>query len=420
MIPARGVLSRDGREISLDPKLLDLLRIFVDSPLRVISKDELVTRLWGGRAIGDDTLAALISRLRSALGETKTERYIETLPKRGYRWLIPPAEQAGKPAGRGARDPVDELIEKGKSALGLPLAPSLAQARVFFEGAIARDPKRARAHAGLAEVAIAQLLAGREAQSQLAPAAKTAAQIATALDENDPECWSALGVALLLSDREFAPADSALSRGLSLDQNSAAIHGRRAFAFATVGRFSEAEREARRAVECDPLSFAARNQLLQLLLLARRYSQAVAEAGRAIASNPQSFELWSAKGWAQALMGDEVSALASLRHGLELMGMDRRSLTTLDKAHERGGFAGVCTAGADLFESQHLIFAPRPLDIAMLRTYGGEFDKAMTSLELAASRDDPFLLFLPWLPHLDRLRNDPRFAVFSDGVRLVR
>ena len=97
--PARGALSADGREVRLEPKLMDLLVLFAGSGGRVLSKDEIVEAAWGGRAIGDDTLAAAVSRLRRALGETAERRYIETVPKRGYRALI------GEPASdaRSAR-----------------------------------------------------------------------------------------------------------------------------------------------------------------------------------------------------------------------------------------------------------------------------------------------------------------------------
>src|SRR5215472_6171745 len=87
--PARGLISRpEGREQRLEPKLVDLLVLFAGSGGRVLSKDEIVEAVWEGRAIGDDTLAAAISRLRRALDDTADQRLIETVPKRGYRSTI--------------------------------------------------------------------------------------------------------------------------------------------------------------------------------------------------------------------------------------------------------------------------------------------------------------------------------------------
>src|SRR5215472_15126492 len=107
--PARGLVSRDGKEVRLEPKLMELLIVFAGSSGRVITKDEIVSRVWSGRAIGDDTLSAAISRLRSALGETKSKRYIETLPKRGYRALVTSERASGGLRERSARSETDEL-----------------------------------------------------------------------------------------------------------------------------------------------------------------------------------------------------------------------------------------------------------------------------------------------------------------------
>src|SRR5262249_44009259 len=155
--------------------------------------------------------------------------------------------------------------------------------------AIAREPARADAHTGLADAMLAQLMMGGDAPPTLASSAKAAAQAATALDPNLAPAWSARGMAILVADRDFASADGALARAIGLDSELSSAHGRRAFAFATIGRFADAEREARRAVETDPFSFSARTHLLQLLLNARRYPQAIAEAKHAIAMSAQSF-----------------------------------------------------------------------------------------------------------------------------------
>jgi DNA-binding winged helix-turn-helix (wHTH) protein/Flp pilus assembly protein TadD len=418
--PARGVVSREGKEVRLEPKLMELLLVFAASPGRVITKNEIVSRVWSGRAIGDDTLSAAISRLRTALGETKSKRYIETLPKRGYRALVTSGQGSVAPRERDGRSETDDLVAKGLAALRMPMPPSLAQARTYFEAAIARDSSRADAHTGLADAMLAQLMMGADAPPTLASSAKAAAQAATALDPNLAPAWSALGMSILVADRDFASADGALARAVALAPDLSSAHGRRAFAFAAIGRFADAEREARRAVETDPFSFSARTQLLQLLLNARRYPQAIAEAKRAIAMSAQSFEAWAAKGWAHAFLGEEREAVDALRESLKLMGIDAATVERLDVAYAKGGFEALAAAGADLFSNQRVLFTPRPLDIALLRAAAGQFDAAFAALDIAASRNDPVLLMLPWLPHLDRLRNDPRFNALAERVRLVR
>lgn len=74
--PALGrIVARDGRaEARLEPRLMDLLLLFAASPGRVLAKDEIIASVWDGRAIGDDTLAAALSHLRTALGDAGGKR----------------------------------------------------------------------------------------------------------------------------------------------------------------------------------------------------------------------------------------------------------------------------------------------------------------------------------------------------------
>jgi len=79
----------DGAE-RLEPKVMDLLFLLASRPGQPFSKDEIMDRLWPNVIVGDDTLARAVSRLRKALGDDpKAPRFIETLPKRGYRLIAP-------------------------------------------------------------------------------------------------------------------------------------------------------------------------------------------------------------------------------------------------------------------------------------------------------------------------------------------
>src|SRR6185312_4885281 len=163
--PARGVLAAldGGAEAHLEPRLMDLLLLFAGSGGRVLGKAEIIDGVWGGRAVGDDTLAAAVSRLRSALGETPERRFIETLPKRGYRLTIAgPPDAPGQPQGAPqAPAKAAALVAQGRAALAAPFAASQAQARLYFESAVREAPGWAPAHVGLAETLAAQHLSGQ-------------------------------------------------------------------------------------------------------------------------------------------------------------------------------------------------------------------------------------------------------------------
>jgi DNA-binding winged helix-turn-helix (wHTH) protein len=421
--PARGLLTAEaGREVRIEPQLMDLLVLFATSDGRVLAKDEILASVWGGRAVGDDTLAAAISRLRSALGATPERRYIETVPKRGYR-----LETRQDGAGASASSPpgldqseATRLVAQGAAALrgGSPMA--LPQARLYFEAAITLDPTLAKAQAGLAETLLAQQLMGQGAASALAPLARAAAAAAVGLDEHLARGWTALGYATLLVDRDFSAADRALLRAIALDAGDPSAHRFRALALGSVGRMIEAERESRKAVALRPLSLAARGELLQILLAGRRYHQAIAEADAMIRLSAGASEAWYARGWAQVFLGEQAAGVDALLRGLALWGVGDADIAALRGVYDRDGFPGLCAAAADFFETQSVMFAARPTDIANLRAASGQTDLAFAALEAAIARDDPYLLLLEVVPWFDVLNNDPRWRPLVERARPVR
>src|SRR5215472_4611293 len=85
--PAERLLTRDGDAIRLPPKVFDTLMVLVENRGRLVAKDELITRIWPDTFIEEATLARNISDLRKALGQAADQKYIETIPKHGYRFV---------------------------------------------------------------------------------------------------------------------------------------------------------------------------------------------------------------------------------------------------------------------------------------------------------------------------------------------
>ena len=209
-------------------------------------------------------------------------------------------------------------------------------------------------------------------------------------------------------------------RAIALDETAASPHRYRAIALGSVGRLVEAEREARKAVALEPLSLAGRGLLLQILLASRRYPQAVAEAKAMAALTPAASEAWYARGWAHVLLGEREAGVEALLHGLKLWGVAEAEIAALRALDRAEGFAALCRAVADFFETQTVMFTARPTDIAVLRTLGGQTDRAFAALETAIARDDVYLLFLDVLPWFEVLNNDPRWRPLVEKARPVR
>lgn len=77
-------LARNGEVVPLSPKVFDILRVLVENSGRVMEKDELMRRVWPDTYVEDNNLTVNMSALRKALGDGA--QYIETVPRRGYRF----------------------------------------------------------------------------------------------------------------------------------------------------------------------------------------------------------------------------------------------------------------------------------------------------------------------------------------------
>ena len=83
-------LWRGQEEIRLTPRASALLAALAERSMQLVSKEELIDRVWGGKAVGDDALTSCMQELRRALGDDpRHPRFVETRHRRGYRLLVP-------------------------------------------------------------------------------------------------------------------------------------------------------------------------------------------------------------------------------------------------------------------------------------------------------------------------------------------
>jgi len=108
-------LLRGTHPVPLPPKLFDLLAELVENAGRLLPKQDLLDRLWAGIAVEEGSLTRGMSSLRRVLGSTSDGGdFIETVPKRGYRFLAP------------VRETAEEDRSGTAVAAGIPLPPRLA------------------------------------------------------------------------------------------------------------------------------------------------------------------------------------------------------------------------------------------------------------------------------------------------------
>lgn len=128
------VLLRDGQHVPLTPKAFETLLVFVRNNGRILEKDDLLKKIWPDTFVEEATLAQNVFTLRKALnqashkGQDKAQaaehRYIETIPRRGYRFLADVSELEAE-----APDPLNETGEEEESSVEAQAARASVAAR---------------------------------------------------------------------------------------------------------------------------------------------------------------------------------------------------------------------------------------------------------------------------------------------------
>lgn len=93
--PDRRELRRGGDPVALEPQVFDLIAFLIKARDHVVSRDEILDAVWGGRIVSEATLASRISAARSAIGDNgEAQRLIRTFPRKGVRFIAEVREQA--------------------------------------------------------------------------------------------------------------------------------------------------------------------------------------------------------------------------------------------------------------------------------------------------------------------------------------
>ena len=98
--PTLGRISGAGGPVHLRPLLIELLELLARNPGRLVTKEEINRTVWGKRFLAESALTRLVAELRQILGDDIARpRFIETIPKRGYRLIAPVSLEGGAAMG---------------------------------------------------------------------------------------------------------------------------------------------------------------------------------------------------------------------------------------------------------------------------------------------------------------------------------
>jgi len=118
---AKSELRQDGKVCALEPQVLALLVLLVENRDRLVTRDEIIEKVWDGRIVSDSAVSSRIKSVRQILGDDgKSQRLIKTLHRRGFRFV------SAVRASMGPTDPAAAIVESGTA---LPPAPRPVERR---------------------------------------------------------------------------------------------------------------------------------------------------------------------------------------------------------------------------------------------------------------------------------------------------
>lgn len=462
-----GELSRCGERVPLQHQPTQLLELLLRRAGEVVTREEIRAEIWGSETYVDSEqgINYCVRQVRQTLDdEAAAPRFVETVPRRGYRFLAPVEERGGDEAeaggataagrrGRPTRRRQAVAVAAGAALLlagaatlrhllpraevETPARPHLVvpeeahsrflEARYLVERAPEGDmvgdssraiellqavveevPEHAEAHAALAD---AWLLRLDRPRPEALERAEEAARRALELDPSLTQARTVLAMALFFHRLDWTGARDHLARALETDPGYPAAVFLRAAYLSAVGRHDEAIAAARRTALLEPGQLPGIS-IAWFYFFARRYDRAVEEAERILELQPLDEPSHRALLFAHLARGDEEAADREVHRFYR-----RRLEVPADQPLE---FPGVRELYRTWWEGRHRD-APgwvSPTHLASLGAVAEAADGALALLreaceERSASWDLPFIAVDPrW----DGLRSDPRFDEVVDCV----
>jgi DNA-binding winged helix-turn-helix (wHTH) protein len=277
--PDRRELRKGAAVIAMEPQAFDLLLHLVRHREHVVSRDELIEQIWGGRIVSESALSTRINAVRSAIGDSGTEqRLIKTLPRKGVRFVGEVREElesadAGASEARtalalsavaatnGGESDAASLVIPTSVALRRPAAPRLTAAALAIAGALACAvlswsylARSAQSEASKANIETAARLARISETVQMTSredyeAVRELRQWAADLDHSNATALADLTFALATgvlhhwsSDEvaDLRAADLALQDALTLAPENKRVHGAQCQLLRAMRRFEAA------------------------------------------------------------------------------------------------------------------------------------------------------------------------------------
>lgn len=425
---AKRLLFRHRDIVPLTSKAFDTLLALVENARKVLTKDELLQRVWPDAVVEESNLTQTIFMLRKALGEkVKEHLFIVTVPKRGYCFVAEVRERPeGEHEGRsrellGKRYPEKteayQLCLKGRHFWEKRTASAVERAIRYFQQAIEKDAQYAKAYAGLADCYAILSHYSRLSPRKTLPKAKAAAIQALAIDDTLVEAHTSLAVVKMLYDWDWTGAAASFQKALEGGPSYATAHHWYGMYLVARGQFDEAIAEVERAQQLEPLSLAINTDLGLVLYLARRYDEAIHQYRAAMDLDPSFSDAQAGILMAYNEVGMYYQPISEFLRSPEAF--SREVVQKLEEAYAQAGVKGYWRAYLELAEAPASEVQSSPYVRARIYAAIGDAGQALGWLEKAFEDRDGGLSLLKVDPGMDGLRAQPRFQAILERIGLA-
>ena len=330
--------------------------------------------------------------------------------------LRPKLVKASSPLVRQATASLEahDLYLRGRHYWNKRTEAGLMKAVDVFQQALDLDPSYALAHVGLADSIGLLIEYGNARPADALPKAKAHAQRALELDRELAEAYASLG---MISTFEFdwKKAEQQYRRAIELRPGYATVHHWYSLDLVLLARFEEAQPEAERARQLDPVSLIINNMVGFVFWAKRDYARAIEEFTRTLELDP---------GFSTARMNLASAYFRSGRYADALAELDKVNEPTADQIASRAlilAGSGERGKAVDLLarlEDRSTREYVSPVTLALVRISLGDKEPALALLEKGYAERDFRLRYLKIAPMWDPLRRDPRFQRLLKQVNL--
>ncbi|NOT48669.1 MAG: hypothetical protein HOP17_13085 [Acidobacteria bacterium] len=433
------ILKRVDGEVkcALPEKAFQTLVVLARNHGRLLTKSELLDAVWADSFVEENNLDKAVHAIRHVLGESaKSDTYIETVRKHGYRFVIEvrrvdsqfdlneavtglrtsggnrvgilgaPTESAA--VGAKLSKTAFEQYQQARVKYYQMTAPTTLEAREMIAELLRTNPDFALAHSLSAELTTLEVIVGLKwPETGFAEARESIAR-AYELGADSADFYSAAAYVDLIADWDFAAAEEKLSKALAINPLYSTANRMMAEVNMFQCRHDSASAYGTRA-QVDELALMVNTNILAISRFFARDFQATIDAcDKVLALYPGFIIAEWTKCWALEQVGRVNEAIAGYKKTLSRP-YGEPALRWVGYAYALAGDRHRALDTASQLQAAGQVHNVSPTHLATIYAALGETDKAISQIERSFEMRDPWMLWIAADPRFDNLRENRRF-----------